>query len=56
MLVLVAVGVMSWAWMVGLTAVIFVEKVWRSGVAFGYAVGGALLLPWLPSMQSFVLG
>jgi predicted metal-binding membrane protein len=61
MLVLVAVGVMSWAWMVGLTAVVFVEKVWRSGVVFGYAVGGALLLgglllPWLPSMQSFVLG
>jgi predicted metal-binding membrane protein len=61
MLVLVAVGIMSWAWMVGLTAVVFVEKVWRSGVGFGYAVGGALilsglLLPWLPSMQSFVLG
>jgi hypothetical protein len=31
MLVLVAVGVMNMAWMAGLTAVIFVEKVWRSG-------------------------
>ena len=61
MLVLVAVGVMSMAWMVGLTAVVFMEKVWRSGKAFGYAIGGAmilagLLLPWLPSMQTALLG
>ena len=60
MLVLVAVGVMNLAWMVALTAVVFVEKVWRSGEAFGYAVGGALiltglLLPWLPSMQTALL-
>jgi predicted metal-binding membrane protein len=60
MLVLVAVGVMSMAWMAGLTAVVFVEKVWRSGEAFGYAVGGALILaglvlPWLPSMQGALL-
>jgi predicted metal-binding membrane protein len=60
MLVLVAVGVMNMAWMVALTAVVFVEKVWRSGHAFGYAVGGALiltglLLPWLPTMQSALL-
>jgi predicted metal-binding membrane protein len=60
MLVLVAVGVMNMAWMVGLTAVVFVEKVWRSGEAFGYAVGGALilaglLLPWLPAMQTALL-
>ncbi len=53
MLVLVAVGVMNTAWMVALTAVVFVEKVWRSGEAFGYSVGAALiltglLLPWLP--------
>jgi predicted metal-binding membrane protein len=60
MLVLVAVGVMNMAWMAGLTAVVFVEKVWRSGAAFGYAVGGAmiltgLLLPWLPPMQAALL-
>jgi predicted metal-binding membrane protein len=60
MLVLVAVGVMNMAWMASLTAVVFVEKVWRSGEAFGYAVGGALiltglLLPWLPPMQSALL-
>ena len=52
-LVLVAVGVMNMAWTVALTAVVFVEKVWRSGEAFGYSVGAALiltglLLPWLP--------
>jgi predicted metal-binding membrane protein len=61
MLVLVAVGVMNMAWMVTLTAVVFVEKVWRSGEAFGRAVGGALiltgvLLPWLPAMQAALLG
>jgi predicted metal-binding membrane protein len=60
MLVLVAVGVMNMAWMAGLTAVVFVEKVWRSGQVFGYAVGGALiltglLLPWLPPMQTALL-
>ncbi len=61
MLILVAVGLMNWAWMIGLTAVIFVEKIWRSGPAFGYAVGAALivlavLLPWLSPVQSPVLG
>jgi len=61
MLVLVAVGVMNMAWMAGLTAVVFLEKVWRSGKAFGYAVGGAmilagLLLPWLPPMKTALLG
>jgi predicted metal-binding membrane protein len=60
MLILVAVGLMDWAWMIGLTAVVFVEKIWRSGQAFGYAVGAALvvaavLLPWLPSVQSALL-
>jgi predicted metal-binding membrane protein len=60
MLVLVAVGVMNMAWMAGLTAVVFVEKVWRSGKVFGYAVGGALilvglLLAWLPPMQTALL-
>ena len=61
MLVLVAVGVMDMAWMVALTAVVFVEKVWRSGEVFGHVVGGALiltglLLPWLPTMQTALLG
>ena len=60
MLILVAVGLMNWAWMIGLTAVILVEKIWRSGQAFGYAVGAALifaalLLPWLSPMQSALL-
>jgi predicted metal-binding membrane protein len=61
MVVLVAVGVMNMAWMAGLTAVVFLEKVWRSGKAFGYAVGGLMilagvLLPWLPPMQAGLLG
>ena len=48
------------AWMAGLTALVFVEKGWRSGQALGYAVGGALiltglLLPWLPPMQTALL-
>jgi predicted metal-binding membrane protein len=61
MLVLVAVGVMNMAWMVALTAVVFAEKIWRSGQAFGYAVGAlmiiaALLLPWLSPVQTALLG
>jgi predicted metal-binding membrane protein len=61
MLILVAVGLMNWAWMIGLTAVIFVEKIWRSGPAFGYAVGAALilaavLLPWLSPIRPALLG
>jgi predicted metal-binding membrane protein len=60
MLVLVAVGVMNIAWMVALTAVVFVEKVWRSGEAFGYCVGAALiltglLLPGCSPMQTALL-
>lgn len=61
MVVLVAAGVMNMAWMAGLTAVVFLEKVWRSGKAFGYAFGGVmilagLLLPWLPPMKAGLLG
>jgi len=61
MLVLVAVGLMNMAWMASLTAVVFLEKVWRSGKAFGYAVGGAMilagmLLPWLPPVKAALLG
>jgi hypothetical protein len=49
------------AWMVVLTAVVFAEKIWRSGQAFGYAAGAlmmiaALLLPWLPPVQTALLG
>ena len=60
MLVLVAVGVTNMAWMVALTAVVFAEKTWRSGQAFGYAAGAlmiiaALLLPWLPPVQTALL-
>src|SRR6201993_1431687 len=61
MVVLVAVGVMNLAWMAALTAVVFLEKVWRSRQAFGYAVGGlmilaGLLLPWLPLERAALLG
>jgi hypothetical protein len=35
---------MACAWMAGLTAVVFLEKAWRSGQAFGYAGGGAMIL------------
>lgn len=56
MLVLVPVGVMDMAWMVALTAVVFAEKIWRSGQALGYAVGVLMitvaLLPWLPPCRS----
>ena len=60
MLVLVAVGVMNMAWMVALTAVVLVEKIWVYGARFGYAVGGAMILtgcflPWLASVQSAFL-
>ena len=39
---------------------VFAEKVWRSGQAFGYAAGGlmilaGLLLPWLPPVQTALL-
>jgi predicted metal-binding membrane protein len=61
MVVLVVAGVMNMAWMAGLTAVVFLEKVWRSGKAFGYAFGGVmilagLLLPWLPPVKAGLLG
>jgi predicted metal-binding membrane protein len=61
MVVLVTVGVMNLAWMAALTAVVFLEKVWRSGRAFGYAAGGlmilaGLLLPWLPPVRAALLG
>jgi predicted metal-binding membrane protein len=60
MLVLVAAGVMNMAWMVALTAVVFAEKIRRSGQAFGYAPGAlmiiAALLPWLPPVQTALLG
>jgi predicted metal-binding membrane protein len=55
MVVLVAVGVMNLPAMVALTVVIFVEKLWRHGEAFGRAIGVALVMtgvlaiwfPWL---------
>jgi predicted metal-binding membrane protein len=55
MMVLVAVGVMDVAWMAGLAAVIFLEKVWRWGKPLGVAFGIALIVlaffvpshPWL---------
>ena len=44
MLVLVAVGAMNLAWMVGLAAVVLVEKTWRHGEVVSRAVGVGLLL------------
>src|SRR5205814_1379378 len=43
MVVLVAVGVMNVAAMVGLAAVIFLEKLWKRGVLFSHLVGVAFL-------------
>jgi len=53
MVIMVAVGVMNIAWMVGLAAIIFIEKVWRYGKEFAFSVGVLLLLmaafvPWNP--------
>jgi predicted metal-binding membrane protein len=55
MIVLITVGVMNLPWMVGLAAVIFIEKTWRYGKAFSVAFGIALLafacfVPWHPSL------
>jgi predicted metal-binding membrane protein len=55
MVVLVAVGVMNLGWMAGLTAVVFLEKTWRHGKAFGIAFGLGLIVlacfvPWHPSL------
>jgi predicted metal-binding membrane protein len=55
MVVLITVGVMNLPWMVGLAAVIFIEKIWRYGKAFSIAFGVALiifacLVPWNPSL------
>jgi len=44
MVVLVAVGVMNVAWMVGLAAAVFAEKIWRHGRGFSVAVGVALIV------------
>ena len=53
--ILIAVGVMNLAWMVGLAAVIFLEKTWRFGKALGVAFGVALVIialfvPWHPEL------
>jgi predicted metal-binding membrane protein len=55
MVILIAVGVMNVAAMVGLAALVLIEKVWRWGVAAGRIAGVAALglavaaiwLPWL---------
>ena len=55
MVILIAVGVMNLVAMVGLAALVLVEKTWRWGVAAGRIAGVALLalavaaiwLPWL---------
>ena len=55
MVVLITVGVMNLAWMVGIAAVVFVEKTWRHGKAFSVAAGLALIIfalfvPWHPGL------
>jgi predicted metal-binding membrane protein len=55
MILLIAVGVMNVAVMVGLAVIIFVEKLWRYGKPFGQAIGivlvavgiAAIWFPWL---------
>jgi predicted metal-binding membrane protein len=59
--VLVAVGIMNLAWMVGLAAVIFLEKTWRHGKTLGLAVGIALivyacLIPVFPELAPGLVG
>jgi predicted metal-binding membrane protein len=44
MLVMIAVGLMSFPWMFLLTLVIFLEKIWRQGVRFSFFVGFGLLV------------
>ena len=44
MVVLIVVGVMNVAWMAGLAAAVFVEKIWRHGKGFRIAVGVALIV------------
>ena len=41
MVVLINVGVMNLPWMVGLAAVIFIEKIWRYGKAFKVSRSGS---------------
>lgn len=53
MVIMVAVGVMNISWMVGLAAVIYLEKVWRYGREFAWVVGVllvimSLFIPWNP--------
>ena len=53
--VLVATGVMNLPAMIALTAVVFLEKIWRHGAALGRLVGLALVLaacaaPWTPAL------
>jgi predicted metal-binding membrane protein len=55
MVVLITVGIMNLPWMVGLAAVIFVEKTWRYGKTFSVAFGIALIafacfVPWHASL------
>jgi predicted metal-binding membrane protein len=55
MIVLVAVGVMNLAWMVGVAAAVFLEKTWRRGKPFSVSLGLALiayacLVPWNPGL------
>lgn len=55
MIVLIAVGAMNVAVMVALAGVILIEKVWRYGPAFSWAIGVVLLVaaalaPFIPSL------
>jgi predicted metal-binding membrane protein len=55
MVALIALGLMDLRWMVVFAVVITVEKLWRHGGRFAYAVGVGLialglLAPWHPTL------
>jgi predicted metal-binding membrane protein len=58
MVVLLAVGVMSLAWMAAIAAVVLLEKTWRYGRAFSLAIGVALiaLAVFVPSHPALLPG
>jgi predicted metal-binding membrane protein len=55
MIALIALGIMDLRWMVALSVVVTLEKLWRHGERFSYAVGVGLvvlglLAPWHPGI------
>jgi predicted metal-binding membrane protein len=55
MIALIALGIMDLRWMVAFSVVVTLEKLWRHGQRFSYAVGVGLvvlglLAPWHPGI------